>query len=752
MSSLHNPVNFFRIILPFTLERGKLPLPKGFGRKYETTLSSSVLIKLPNGGKWEMNWTMHDGQIWFENGWKEFVKFYSISVGYFLVFKYDGNSHFQVLIFDTSCLEIAYPVLGIDDDESNKSDSVEVIHGCNKARQKSPVPCSRPHKLARTNPVADTDCFDHLDHNAESSRIGRKRREKIHTRLDIDSAQKRFKGNGEDSFNFEKHPKREIKSSKEPLSFQNLFSFDVQMYRTYLTTNCLCLPRNHGMNCLSKNEGPIILRVSDEKNWPVSYKFSNGRGRLTNVSIRRVNEISNSPLSQGEWATKKPSSVFHEQVPQMKPVCSSPHMKAKVSRVDRRKLEKTQTHLDTDAAGKRFKEYETNRSKEPLSIKKPFAFDVEMHHTFLTRNLLYFPYKRGINYLSMNEETVILQVSDGKTWPVSYKFSNGRGKLTNGWVSFVRVNNLKEGDVCSCKMIESNSDPFIVSIWRVNEVSTTPASQGNGGGSFYSGKHSKCETKRGKQTLSFEKPLSFDVQMYRTYLTTNCLHLPHNHGMTCLSKNEGTIILRVSDEKTWPISYKFSNGRGRLTTGWLSFVRENNLKRGDVCNFKIIESNGISFVVYIRRVNEISNSPLSQGEGATNKLSSTFNEQVPPRMHVKSEVQKACSQFKSDNGFPIFIRSCLLENTRPSIPIDFIRRYIKHNEQCVILQVGRKSFLVKLAYNPNKSYARFTTGWSSFVGECGLKAGDVCHFQLIDEDEGKLVLKVSIERNIDRDA
>ncbi|KAI4357355.1 hypothetical protein L6164_001309 [Bauhinia variegata] len=630
MSSLHNPVNFFRIILPFTLERGKLPLPKGFGRKYETTLSSSVLIKLPNGGKWEMNWTMHDGQIWFENGWKEFVKFYSISVGYFLVFKYDGNSHFQVLIFDTSCLEIAYPVLGIDDDESNKSDSVEVIHGCNKARQKSPVPCSRPHKLARTNPVADTDCFDHLDHNAESSRIGRKRREKIHTRLDIDSAQKRFKGNGEDSFNFEKHPKREIKSSKEPLSFQNLFSFDVQMYRTYLTTNCLCLPRNHGMNCLSKNEGPIILRVSDEKNWPVSYKFSNGRGRLTNVSIRRVNEISNSPLSQGEWATKKPSSVFHEQVPQMKPVCSSPHMKAKVSRVDRRKLEKTQTHLDTDAAGKRFK--------------------------------------------------------------------------------------------------------------------------GNGGGSFYSGKHSKCETKRGKQTLSFEKPLSFDVQMYRTYLTTNCLHLPHNHGMTCLSKNEGTIILRVSDEKTWPISYKFSNGRGRLTTGWLSFVRENNLKRGDVCNFKIIESNGISFVVYIRRVNEISNSPLSQGEGATNKLSSTFNEQVPPRMHVKSEVQKACSQFKSDNGFPIFIRSCLLENTRPSIPIDFIRRYIKHNEQCVILQVGRKSFLVKLAYNPNKSYARFTTGWSSFVGECGLKAGDVCHFQLIDEDEGKLVLKVSIERNIDRDA
>ncbi|KAJ1400080.1 DNA-binding barrel domain superfamily [Sesbania bispinosa] len=47
--------------------------------------------------------------ILFCNKWEEFVEYYSISYGCHLVFKYKGNSKFNVLIFDATSVEIYYP-------------------------------------------------------------------------------------------------------------------------------------------------------------------------------------------------------------------------------------------------------------------------------------------------------------------------------------------------------------------------------------------------------------------------------------------------------------------------------------------------------------------------------------------------------------------------------------------------------------------------------------------------------------------
>ena len=55
-----------------------------------------------------------------------------VAVGHLLVFKYEGNSHFNVLIFDATATEIDYTlddelqVHRIEDDESDDS-SVEII-------------------------------------------------------------------------------------------------------------------------------------------------------------------------------------------------------------------------------------------------------------------------------------------------------------------------------------------------------------------------------------------------------------------------------------------------------------------------------------------------------------------------------------------------------------------------------------------------------------------------------------------------
>lgn len=57
---------------------------------------------------WEVHWTKENGEIWFEKGWKKFVKNYSLRHGHFVLFKYGGTSQIDVIILEPSALEIEY--------------------------------------------------------------------------------------------------------------------------------------------------------------------------------------------------------------------------------------------------------------------------------------------------------------------------------------------------------------------------------------------------------------------------------------------------------------------------------------------------------------------------------------------------------------------------------------------------------------------------------------------------------------------
>ncbi|KAL4653426.1 hypothetical protein ACB092_01G302500 [Castanea dentata] len=154
--------HFFKIVMPQTLQEGKLRIPKKFISKYGVDLSNMAFLTIPNGTKWKVKMTKRDGEVWFQNGWCEFARFHALAPGHFLVLRYEGNSHFYVLIFDATATEIDYPlddqhnVLRMEDIESDDIDnSVEIMDGfmpSRKTREKSPLPCPLPHKRAKTNP------------------------------------------------------------------------------------------------------------------------------------------------------------------------------------------------------------------------------------------------------------------------------------------------------------------------------------------------------------------------------------------------------------------------------------------------------------------------------------------------------------------------------------------------------------------------------------------------------------------------
>ncbi|XP_061989071.1 B3 domain-containing protein At1g49475-like [Rosa rugosa] len=90
--------------------------------KYEKELSKVIHLKLPCGTEWKVEVTEHKGHFWFEKGWEDFFKFYSLQSNGSIDFQYEGNSRFKVKIYDKSKIEIDYPIKSTDMQENGVND------------------------------------------------------------------------------------------------------------------------------------------------------------------------------------------------------------------------------------------------------------------------------------------------------------------------------------------------------------------------------------------------------------------------------------------------------------------------------------------------------------------------------------------------------------------------------------------------------------------------------------------------------
>lgn len=78
----------------------QLALPEKFTKHFKKKLSGNVTLKGPSGFTWDVGLTGNGDTLFFDNGWPSFVKDHSLKENDFLVFKSNGVSHFDVLVFD----------------------------------------------------------------------------------------------------------------------------------------------------------------------------------------------------------------------------------------------------------------------------------------------------------------------------------------------------------------------------------------------------------------------------------------------------------------------------------------------------------------------------------------------------------------------------------------------------------------------------------------------------------------------------
>lgn len=145
--------NFFKIVSDQGAQR--LRLPPEFTRRYGHNLADDCLsLKVPNGLVWKVELIRYSNhEAWLHRGWQRFQEYYSIQLGHFLIFKYVGNSHFEVHIFDTTATEIEYSYYDslerdalmnqVAKTESEPDDSVvflkEILAGKNVGRKRLDV-------------------------------------------------------------------------------------------------------------------------------------------------------------------------------------------------------------------------------------------------------------------------------------------------------------------------------------------------------------------------------------------------------------------------------------------------------------------------------------------------------------------------------------------------------------------------------------------------------------------------------------
>ncbi|KAK1296252.1 hypothetical protein QJS10_CPB15g01695 [Acorus calamus] len=95
---------FLKVFLP-GLTSQNLGIPPAFWKHTNRLSTGTASLQGPSGNIWPVNLITKEGHTFFENGWQEFVRDHSIKCGNVLVFRYDGDSHFKVQVFDSSGCE-----------------------------------------------------------------------------------------------------------------------------------------------------------------------------------------------------------------------------------------------------------------------------------------------------------------------------------------------------------------------------------------------------------------------------------------------------------------------------------------------------------------------------------------------------------------------------------------------------------------------------------------------------------------------
>ncbi|XP_058760841.1 B3 domain-containing transcription factor VRN1-like [Vicia villosa] len=250
----------------------------------------------------------------------------------------------------------------------------------------------------------------------------------------------------------------------------------------------------------------------------------------------------------------------------------------------------------------------------------------------------------------------------------------------------------------------------------------------------------ECQT-----TEAMNENPRFEVKLTPSSIQNYRLRIPTDFSREYLNKFNGTTTMRVGEDGTMKVKIKFDDiySRSIVSGGWTRIVKKYKLHVNDVCIFEMIQLQPPSFVITIIRGEEDPSSKKLKGykegkscDNIAKRKDIPETSRSCPKLHVLDDLED--NSVTKKNIFEVVVNS-----SYPCVPNAFMNRHVGCHGKFLELKVEEKSWFVKLSYYP--THSTLYAGWRKFRKECKLEAGDICFFELVDEN--KCVFKVSFERN-----
>ncbi|CAL0318550.1 unnamed protein product [Lupinus luteus] len=465
-----NAVLFFKIIVTTTLNAGKLIIPNKFSKKYGAGLSNPVFLKPPDGTEWKVYWTKHDGEIWFEKGWKEFARYYSLNHGHMVMFEYNRSSQFVVHIFDESATEIDYTFDVTRGQKDNLNligeDAVEILDEkspCQKTRLKSTMASPQPCKTTRTSRIRDVGGSSNPEnlHNCVQAKGSQSECTKFEMAI-ANSVKKEFDEDmveGNFSPECSKEEQLTSKTTETSITATTFRSknphFILAMKTSHVNGYSLRMPTEFAEKYLKKTKGVAHLQVMDERTWSVVYigpSITTGWNKFASD-----NNLSIGNVCVFELIMRKESLCFKVFIFRVAEEPNCPR-----SRGRNENQSQTIPLLISPCLGmiRPMKDTEKFNSENPIFI-------VKIKRSLMLRNGPNVPYLFSRKYFEKRKQTVIIQFGK-KLWPVSflhYEYKSA-GQLSSGWSLFAEESKLQVEDVCIFELIYREIAVFGVHVFR----------------------------------------------------------------------------------------------------------------------------------------------------------------------------------------------------------------------------------------------------------------------------------------------
>ncbi|KAF6177078.1 hypothetical protein GIB67_015953 [Kingdonia uniflora] len=636
-------------------------------------LSNVARLYVPSGKVWDVKVWKDNGKTWFQDGMQEFMEYNSISEWHVLVFRYDGNSQFHVVIFNKSASEIEYPC---DPEDLEETDN------------ENECPEHTEEGSEEDNSVEIIDVPRHFQ------TWGGSLKEVINENHNIAILQRRIS-------------LRPIGTKKSTTTDANSRAYKKRYLDSIRPERPSFKPTCPGKCKMKQGECEGMTESLVGRN--ELFEVKQGESEELDVALEKITEvtsiISDCPSDDEQNKKKLKRSAKNED---------EAHKGTKSGGMAKRSVS-TSTNERVIAAARTF------RSQNPhcMVIMRPSYVTqyFSMYKSFLLK-LQGLPNGFLRRHLKDNVQIVTLSDLEGRTWPVRRPLN--RAKLGIGWKNFVIDKHLEEDDVCVFELVNRQRNELKVIIFRVIEYKlknnrkmaetdndtdsykkknrstftnfVIPSSNSNekkrgeetgntdiagyetnetkqkesedldfiteidgkvlsgkspfpsydelGGkklvkykrnidGPHYSKQESRnykpeaicrrlVSTEEKERTIASGKAFSSEnpfcmIVMKPSYVTnTYLLNLPRDFAQKYLRKQFGSVILCGSEGRTWNVQCSISDPL-KLTSGWKKFVVDNHLKENDVCVFELVKKNHNELKVFIFRVVE-EMARLSHGE------------------------------------------------------------------------------------------------------------------------------------------